>query len=264
MVEQIEANTRQLQHSVLTLTSPPGDDTDNFETFFPEPIYAPPGRGLEIALNGLRTYRSWANVNDTNNRLVYSLDAGRRWFQIEIPEGAYELEMIEAEIHRQLESRDHWEVPNHYFTITANLATLKAIIDITGKNFIINMENSTLNSILGWGISGEKGNLFLRKGRHEAPNIVNITHVNEVLIHCDIVDGSYIDGKKGYVLNSFYPDVEPGYKIDYTPRHLVFLPVTLNQIQRIRCWLTDQENRPIKMRGELVTISCILRDKPIY
>ena len=251
-MEQLIENTKPPQQFMITLTSPPGDNTDNFETFFPEPIYAPSGRRLEIALVGLRTYRSWANINSSNNLFVYSLNSGSSWFKIEIPEGAYELEMIEAEIHRQLPegSKDH-------ITITPNLATLKAVIDITSKDFVVSMEHSTLRSVLGW---LESGNLTM--GRHEAPNIVNITHVNEVLIHCNIVDGSYIDGKKGYVLNSFYPDVEPGYKIDYTPRHLVYLPVVSNPIQNIRCWLTDQDNKPIKMRGELVTISCVLKDRP--
>jgi hypothetical protein len=199
-------------------------------------------------------------VNKTNNRFIYSIDKGKNWFKIDIPEGAYELETIEEEIHRQLEANKHWDGTNHYVTIKPNLATLKAVIDINFPSFMVDIENTTLRTILGWPADTD----LLGIGHHEAPNIVNITNVNEVLIHCNVVDGSYIDGKKGYVLHSLYPDVAPGYKIDHTPRHLVYLPVMGKQIQRIRCWITDQENRPIKMRGELITISCILRDRPLY
>lgn len=259
LLKKIEANTRRPRGTAFTLTSPPGPDTDNFETFFPDPIYAPQGRGLEIALIGFRTSYSWVNINNTNNRFVYSLDKGRNWFKIDIPEGAYELETIEAEIHRQLEARKHWDGTNHYIRIRPNLATLKAVVDITFNNFVVDIANSSLRKILGW----PDRHVILSAGNHEAPNIVNITHVNEVLIHCDVVDGSYINGKKGYVLSSFYPNVPPGYKIDHTPHHLVYLPVNAGQIQRIRCWITDQDNRPIKMRGELVTVSCILRDCPL-
>ena len=250
LFQQTEENTRKPKETAFTLTSPPGPNTDNFETFFPDPIIAPSGRGLEIALIGLRTSYSWANINAANNKFVYSIDIGRTWHTLILPEGAYELESIESEIHRQLEDKQDW------ITIKPNLATLKAIIDINNEDFVLDIGNSSLRTVLGW----PANHVHLSKGRYEAPQIVNITNVNEVLIHCDAVDGSYINGKKGYVLSSFYPDVAPGYKIDFTPRHLVYLPVIGGQIQRIRCWITDQDNRPIKMRGELLTVSCIIRD----
>ena len=107
---------------------------------------------------------------------------------------------------------------------------------------------------------------MLTRGRHEAPSIVRITSVNEVVVHCNAVDGTYTKpagssvAQQGYTLGSFYPDVPPGYKINYAPRHLNWLRVSHPEIVRLRFWITDQDDRPIDLRGEPLTISCLVRD----
>ena len=162
----------------------------------------------------------------------------------------------------------HWDeaqAPSQYYvTLAPNLATLKVIVTIAHSDYKVDIANSSLRTVLGW----PAGSPILTEGTSIAPNIVQISDVNEVLIQCDAVAGSYtssgaIKADTGFAIASFYPEVPPGYKISYAPPHLVFLPVAASAISRVRLSLTDQASRPLPMRGELVTISCLIRERPI-
>ena len=48
---------------------------------------------------------------------------------------------------------------------------------------------------------------------HTSDAPVNIIKVNTVAIRCSTVHGSYKDGINEHTLYSFYPTVEPGFKI---------------------------------------------------
>ena len=43
--------------------------------------------------------------------------------------------------------------------------------------------------------------------------IVNILSVNSILIHCDMISGSMVDGVKSPVIYNYFPNVMPGSKI---------------------------------------------------
>ena len=87
--------------------------------------------------------------------------------------------------------------------------------------------------------------------------------VEALLPHTSYTSSGAITADTGFAIASFYPEVPPGYTISYAPPHLVFLPVAAGAISRVRLSLTDQSSRPLSMRGELVTISCLIRERPI-
>src|SRR6476469_5893123 len=100
-------------------------------------------------------------------------------------------------------------------------------------------------------------------GYNKSEEIVNITKVNSVLINVDIISGSYVNGNQSPVIYSFNPNkVSPGYKIDERPNpKLIYYPVVNSPIiNSIRVWLTDQNNNPIVLRGETVTVTLHLRE----
>lgn len=70
-----------------------------------------------MVLIGLRILYSWPNIDAENNSFEVSTDSGITWTTLHLPEGAYELESIDAEIYRQIAG-------NGTINITANLATL--------------------------------------------------------------------------------------------------------------------------------------------
>ena len=264
LLRRIAAQTAPTVEHSFVVTSPAGSSTDAFDVGFPTPIRAREGRVLEMALRGLRTSYSWANVTRSNNTFVYSTNGGTAWKPITLPVGAYEVEAINSAVQTAMKQAGDWgqDKQAHYIKITPNLATLRTVIEITNDNYRVDISSSTLRSILGW----PTGVAVLAQGRHEAPNIVAITSVNEVVVHCDAVDGTYTkpassgEANQGYVLGSFFPDVPPGYKVIHSPRYLNWLRVFKPELSRLRFWITDQDDRPIDLRGEPLTINCLVRD----
>ena len=91
-------------------------------------------------------------------------------------------------------------------------------------------------------------------GDHEGSSVVQILRVNSVFVNCDVITGSYVSASQKTVLYSFFPNVPPGYKVIETPGTPIYLPVSQNSIESIRLWLTDQDRRPIDLRGETLTL----------
>ena len=60
-----------------------------------------------MALVNLETYYSFPNIDKTNNIFKYSIDKGKKWIEIEIPEGSYELNQINNELFIIMKSRRH-------------------------------------------------------------------------------------------------------------------------------------------------------------
>ena len=73
--------------------------------------------------------------------------------------------------------------------------------NIKNDNIIVdfNVDNS-LRSVLGF--SARK---FSGAGRFESENVVNIMKVNSILVHCDIIGGSRLNGEERAIIYSFFP-----------------------------------------------------------
>ena len=82
-------------------------NSTDFRINYSPPIELKKDKEYEIALVNLETYYSFPNIDKTNNIFRYSIDKGTKWFEIEIPEGSYELKQINNEIFRIMKSRDH-------------------------------------------------------------------------------------------------------------------------------------------------------------
>jgi len=51
------------------------------------------------------------------------------------------------------------------------------------------------------------------------------------------------------------------YKIVQVPNpKLIYYPVTRNELNRMRVWLTDQDNKPVDLRGEELTVRITVRE----
>ena len=97
------------------------------------------------------------------------------------------------------------------------------------------------------------------KGRHLSEHNVNIMKINSIFVHTDIIGSTYVNGSQTPVIYSFFPNIPPGGKIIVQPKVLIYLPVSLSVISRLTSWLTDEENNPLNLRGEELTIKYHLR-----
>ena len=187
----------------ITLTS----NTTDFTTLIASPIILDNNTDYEAALTSLYTYNSFPNITDENNKLSYSTDKGTTWKDITLPIGAYELAEINNEIQRQMiENGDYDKESNtFYINITINKPTLKSILEITNKNYMIDlsMQNS-LASTLGFENKSYSSDIY------ESLNVIDIEKVNAILIHCSFITGSVINGINSQVIHLFSPNVSPG------------------------------------------------------
>ena len=98
-------------------------------------------------------------------------------------------------------------------------------------------------------------------GRHASEKLVNITSVNSILVHCNIIHSSYMRGQQAPVVYNFFPNAALGQKIVEAPRNLIYLPVTVDVISTLSVWLTDQDGEHLDLRGEKLAICFHLRER---
>jgi len=194
---------------------------------------------FELAMVSLDTYNSIPNVDSSNNSL--SVFNGTAWTTISLPEGSYDIDAISAAIN----------IPQ--VSITANTATLKSVITITAPYKVdFNVDNS-LSSVLGF----EKR--VYDAGVSNSTFTVDIMKVTNIKVVTNIVSGSYNNDKVDNTVYSFFPNVAPGYKIIETPIPM-YLPVSVDRVNELYVGLVDQNNTPINLRGETLTIRFHLRE----
>ena len=224
------------------------DNTSSIRTTFSPPLTFPRDCHYEMAVCSLETYYSFPNIDESNNTLRVSLDKGVKWNIIKIPVGCYEIKAINEEVKRQVIKAGGKKGD---VVITPNLNTLQCILILKNDNIIVdfNVDNS-LRSVLGF--SARK---FSGAGRFESENVVNIMKVNSILVHCDIIGGLRLNGEERAIIYSFFPNVGPGEKIVTRSKNLIYLPITLGVIFHMTCWLTDQDNNLLNLRGEEITIT---------
>jgi len=246
------------------------DTKSDFTINLSPPIYLDPNKKYEAALLSISLYNSIPNITEENNKFKYSSDEGKSWKIITLNKGSYELQAINDEIQRQMIINEDYDAENNkfYITLSADIAELKSIIDITNKKYLVdfNVENCIGPTLGFFREETETSKYFHKKigiGYNKSQNIVDITKINLVLVNIDIISGSYVNGNQSPCIYSFDPyKVPPGYKLDERPNPtLIFYPINRTNIHKLRIWLTDQNNKPVDFRGERVTIKIYIREK---
>src|SRR6218665_2761614 len=76
----------------------------------------------EMALVGLERYNSFPNINATNNSFRYSPNNGTAWFNVNIPEGCYEITDINEQVQRVMKGAGHYNLAtDDHNRVTTNL-----------------------------------------------------------------------------------------------------------------------------------------------
>ena len=224
------------------------------KTSFNPPLEYPTSCQFEMSLLRLETYYSFPNIDSTNNCVRISIDNGNTWIMIKIPVGCYEIEAMNNEIQRVIMEKTTEKEKEKQIVFSSNPNTLKCILDIKGAKAQVdfNIENS-LNKVVGFNAK------TYTKGRYESEHLVNIMNVNSILVHCDVIGASRVNGREEPVIYSFFPDAAPGDKIISEPKHLIYVPLTMNIISYMTAWLTDQTGKALDLRGEALTLTFHVR-----
>ena len=85
-----------------------------------------------------------------------------------------------------------------------------------------------------------------------AENAENVPclEINEaVLIHCNVVDISYLQNSR--VLYTFVPNKLLGQLLDISPKHFVFLKIFDSEFSYIEVWFADENPRLLEMEDKI-------------
>ena len=176
--------------------------------------------------------KSFICVSGNKSRLKTPLEFLPSWMDIHIPTGCYEIKAINNEFQRFIMKRK-MKTNN-----SSNPNTLRCVLQILHEKCRVDFNvDDSLCKVLGF------NKKIYKAGRHESENLVNILSVNSILVHCDVIDASRLNGIEAPLIYSFFPDVAPGDRIVCTPLHLIYIPLTMNIISHMTCWLTDQNGK---------------------
>src|SRR6266536_2614552 len=244
-----------MRSQTLILT---GNSTD-FTTNLSPQIRLDPSKKYEAALLSINLYNTIPNITDKNNRFEYSPDNGSTWKGFQLNIGAYEVSGINDEIQRQMIANGDYDSTNgeFYITVTVSVPESKSVIIISNPTYRVDF---TAKNLLGPTLGFRP--VIIGKGYNKSQDIVDINRVNSVLVNIDIISGSYVNSNQSPAIYSFDPNVvSPGYKINKHQNPLTFYHVNTLNINSIRVWLTDQNNDPIDLRGERVTVRIQIREE---
>lgn len=189
----------------------------------------------------MSTFNSIPNIDNRNNNFYYGKNK-----VIKIPEGSYELQDIDDYLKEHIQGCS--------FALTCNNNTLKTSI-LCSENINFDKENS-IGNLLGFGSESIQANILT-----ESPYPVSILSTTIVRIECDIVSGSFVNGKPSHIIHEFVPNVPPGYRIIETPKNVIYFPVTQNSLNTITIRILDVNNNLVNLRGEEIQIYLHLRKK---
>ena len=96
---------------------------------------------------------------------------------------------------------------------------------------------------------------------YQSQKIANILSVNNILVQCDVISGSTINGRPAPVIFNYSPNVQAGRKIVAEPVVPIYLPVSVDHIHELSVWITDQDNNLLDLQKEDVVVTFHLRSK---
>lgn len=73
---------------------------------------------------------------------------------------------------------------------------------------------------------------------------------NSILVNIDANFGSYVNGRTQNTIYLFFPNVSRGYKRDENLRNHVYLPVVLDEINKMETTVSDQNGKQLNLRSE--------------
>lgn len=211
-------------------------------SLFP-PLKLADNKEWTAALLDFTTYNSIPNITEgVNNKFYYYKNEKlESELVITFNTGAYEINDINKILQTKLGERN--------ISLEANNSLLKA--ELTCKYYVDFSKSDSIGTLLGYPTTTP---VLEPDTIHIGANTVNIIQVNTINITCNIIQGSYLDGVNKHILHSFYPTVEPGFKIVEKPHNLVYLPLSTSHISDVVLNVQDQDGNLVDFRGETITV----------
>lgn len=214
------------------------------------------------ALLELTTYYSIPNITESNNLFIFCATRNENGEdvtftgcngvdsielqELKIPTGCYEADDLLAYIKSRLGDL------GFSFEYTIDKNTFKTKIKCSTAIYVgyENQSTNVMKKIFGY----RTGNILDVDKEVESDDIIKIASQDVVRVECNIVSGSYVNGKSSHSIYEFATQkVDAGYKIIERPRNLIYLPVATKRLNYIEISMVDQNGDPVDFRSETVT-----------
>ena len=226
---------------LLTLTSGV-ENSENFEVSYNVPIDVT--TNTKVALIGVNLWFSWYNIShEYKNNIIQHFD-GSTWRTTVLPDGFYTIDLLNDTL---MDTKIGFDI---------NKITSRAILNLKSGGQV-DFSEGKLHKVLGF------ESKIYTSDKTEGTYPINISNdIDRILIHCSLVDHSYLNNVKSDVIYSFVPETPPGSLITLNPNPSIYLPIREREhINSIRMNITDQNNRPIELNNERVTYILHLKNK---
>lgn len=218
--------------------------SNNFVTTLNNPINVK--KDTRVAIESVSCWHSYHNVSAAIGNNIFRYNNGVSYNQLTIPDGNYSFDNL--------------------------ISLFNAFISSNGddpNNLVISRNNNTafvtvtVAASYTWDIQG----LYVIFGFPQAEITVTstgttraqITQVEEVLVHCDLVEGrSVVNSTRSDVLFSFTVSEAPNARIYREHNFNVGVDVTKQLVRDIRIRLTDQNNNLLNFNGEPISLTMYL------
>lgn len=211
---------------------------------FNPPIYLDDDKNYLLGLADFETFMTIPNIEEGRNKFYIGDKV------ITIPEGSYEISDLEQCIRTEL--FEQFPRERIALTLEANPNTLKTLIKCT--HTVDFTHDDSIGQLLGF-----TKKIILANRRAMSDNVIDILKVNAICIDCNIVTGSFYNGKPVHIVHQFFPSVSPGYKIVESPLPILYFPVSVKTINNITVRVLDQNYNLINFRGETITVRLHLK-----
>ena len=193
-----------------------------------------------MALGSLSIYYTWKNVKSTYNNKKFKISAPTWNETFDLPDGPYNIPKIQ-DYFEYIIKKHETVGETAPILIYANTITNRIVFKIkTGYKLELLLKETM--KLLG----STKDTTDADKNSESVPRLEN---VEVVLVHCNLVNNSYQQASRVYLL--LYQ------LINISPNSLIFLKTMNTEFSEIEIWFTDQNNNSLEIEDN-VNISLII------
>ena len=168
-------------------------ESEDFTYYFQPALTLDPNKDYEIALVNASIWYSWFNISAEKQNNKFRYNNGARAREITVPDGSYNIDDLEDILSKLM--RQKGDDPRNT-NINVNRANLGTYIRIRGGYSVDFTGPNTFAKILGF-----RNRIVDRTS--DSDTLADITNVSSLLIHCNLVTGTYLNSKTSNVQDLF-------------------------------------------------------------
>ena len=200
-----------------------------------------------VSLSHLNLYYTWNNFSEQygNNRFWYLHKPSGTTVRVIIPDGSYSVEDINNFLHLTMTDNNHVNADgtfgiNIYANLTYNRVTIRVSADF----------EVTLHAGIRESLGFEQSQNPLTNGAFNGLNTAKIERVNNVLVHCNLVNNRILYDSS--ILHAFVPNGSFGSLLNVSPNYPFWRNTRNASFNQIEVWFTNQNNEPLEIEDDIL------------